>query len=168
MTTSEPADQWEAHFPFVRSMTERDRRFARSSLLFARLNRGAVAYEFDAPCAGYQMCVNGGTWVCRPTAARLDVGLYRVTAGEACALTTQSLLSGQRLAARSVAEMETELAVLPSEAFADLMRSSAPFRDFVLRDYFGLASKLSLLFGNRGSRRCAPSRSWLVTDCIGE
>ena len=134
-------------------MTERDRRFARASLLFATLSRGAVAYEFDAPCGGYQMCVNGGTRVCRPTAAKLDVALYSVAAGEACALTTQSLLSGERLAARSVAEMETELAVLPSEAFADLMRSSAPFRDFVLKDYFALATKLSVML--RTSRKSA-------------
>lgn len=124
-------------------MTERDRRFARSSLLFATLSRGAVAYEFNAPCGGYQMCVTGGMRVCRPTVTMLDVALYRVTAGEACALTTQSLLSGERLAARSVAVTETELAVLPSEVFADLIQSSELFRDFVLKDYFALASKLS-------------------------
>ncbi|QZO01085.1 hypothetical protein [Chenggangzhangella methanolivorans] len=133
-------------------MTERDRRFAWASLLFATLSRGTVAYEFDAPCGGYQMCVTGGTRVCRPTATKLDVALYSVAAGEACALTTQSLLSGERLAARSVAEMETELAVLPSAAFADLMRSSASFRNFVMRDYFGLASKLSLLVENQDPR----------------
>lgn len=145
MTTAERADRWEASFPFAQMMADGDRRLARASLNFSNLKRGAVAYEFDAPCRGYLMCVGGGTRVFRPTAAKLDVALYRVAAGGACALTTQCLLAGGRLAARSVAETDTELAVLPSEAFADLMRSSPPFRDFVLRDYFSLAPRLSAL-----------------------
>lgn len=145
MTTHERADRWEASFPFARSMADGDRRLALASLVFSDLERGAVAYEFDAPCRGYLMCTGGGTRVLRPTAAKLDVVLYRVAAGGACALTTQCLLSGGRLAARSVAETDTELAVLPTKAFADLMRSSTPFRSFVLQDYFALASRLAEL-----------------------
>lgn len=143
MTTAERADRWEANFSFARTMAGGDLRLARSSLLFTELARGAVAYEFDAPCPGYLMCVGGGTRVFRPTAARLDVALYRVSAGQACALTSQCLLSGGRLAGRSVAEADTELAMLPPTSFADLMGSSLSFRSFVLRDYFTLASKIS-------------------------
>lgn len=159
MTTSERADRWEASFPFSRSMSAADRRLARANLSFVDLERGAVAYEFDAPCSSYLMCVEGGARVFRPTAARRDVALYRVAAGEGCAMTIQCLLSGGRLAARSVAETETELAALPSAAFAALMRQSAPFRDFVLRDYFGLLPKLSLLLEGRGPTRTEPSRA---------
>ncbi|MFC3694661.1 hypothetical protein ACFOWB_20765 [Chenggangzhangella methanolivorans] len=145
MTTIERADRWEASFPFARSMADGDRRLARASLIFSDLESGAVAYEFDTPCRGYLMCVGGGTRVFRPTAAKLDVALYRVAAGGACALTAQCLLSGERLAASSVADTETILAVLPSDTFADLMQSSAPFRDFVLQEYLALAPKLSRL-----------------------
>lgn len=145
MTSNECADRWEASFSFARSMADGDRRLARASLVFSDLEQGAVAYEFDAPCRGYLMCMGGGTRVLRPTAAKLDVMLYRVTNGGACALTTQCLVAGGRLAARSVAETDTKLAVLPTRAFTDLMRSSTPFRDFVLKDYFNLASRLAAL-----------------------
>ncbi|GLK76518.1 Crp/Fnr family transcriptional regulator [Methylopila jiangsuensis] len=133
-------DRWESTFPVLREMAADDLSFARANVQFPTLEAEAIAYEFEADCPNYLMCLDGRTRVFRRSEQGREVLIYKVTSGGTCVLTTQCLLSGGNFPAESVAEARTELAAIPASVFSELMGRSAPFRTFVLQDYSRLLS----------------------------
>jgi CRP/FNR family transcriptional regulator, anaerobic regulatory protein len=57
--------------------------------------------------------------------------MYRVAAGESCALTTACLLGHEEYQAEGIAETWTRAAAIPRTVFDDLIVSSSTFRRFV-------------------------------------
>lgn len=60
-----------------------------------------------------------------------EIVLYRVTAGESCALTTACLLSYEDYLAEAIAETDIRAVAIPRVTFDELMGQSANFRRFV-------------------------------------
>jgi CRP/FNR family transcriptional regulator len=64
-----------------------------------------------------------------------EIVLYRVSAGESCALTTACLLGYEDYQAEGVAETDVEAVAIPRTVFDDLMAGSKEFRRFVFRAF---------------------------------
>lgn len=60
-----------------------------------------------------------------------DIVLYRITAGESCALTTACLMGYEDYLAEAVVEEEAEAVAIARAVFDDLIARSAEFRRFV-------------------------------------
>ena len=61
--------------------------------------------------------------------------LYRVGAGESCALTTAALLGRQSYLAEAITEDDVRAVAIPRRTFDDLIGRSAGFRNFVFADF---------------------------------
>jgi CRP/FNR family transcriptional regulator, anaerobic regulatory protein len=60
-----------------------------------------------------------------------EIALYRVAAGESCALTTACLLGYDEYQAEGIAETRVRAAAIPRTVFDDLIAASSTFRRFV-------------------------------------
>jgi len=122
------------------------------SLLAGRV--GAVTVRFSAGERLYRPGDSALGWIV-VTSGRVRVGLtadtgrevmlYRLSAGEACLLTTSALISAERLIAEAVAETDVEARLIPSHLFERLIAEDAEFRRVVLRNYAERVTDLVLL-----------------------
>lgn len=64
-----------------------------------------------------------------------ELVLYRVSAGESCALTTACLMSHDDYLAEAVAETPVRAVAVPRDVFNDLVTRSTAFRRFVLQAF---------------------------------
>jgi len=64
-----------------------------------------------------------------------EIVLYRISAGESCALTTACILGYEDYRAEAVAETAVEAVATPRATFEDLVAQSAPFRRFVFKTF---------------------------------
>lgn len=145
MPDSHDVERWIERFPLIRGFSPTHLQIARGTVHFPVLSAGATAYELEADCPNYLMCLEGRTRVFRMSEGGREVLIYKVGPGGTCALTTQCLLSGGTFPAQSVAEERTALAALPVDTFRQLMAESAAFRSFVLDDYARLMASLFTL-----------------------
>lgn len=109
-----------------------------------RLEAGDVLFQPGDPCRNFLMVTAGTARVEMSTHSGRDLVLYRVRAGETCAITITCLLSGDRYAARGIAETELSGLALPTSAFEQLLADSAPFRRNVFQAF---GSRIRSLMG---------------------
>lgn len=81
-----------------------------------------------------------------------EIVLYRVVAGESCALTTACLMSYEHYQAEAVVEEYTQAVAIPRSTFDELISSSAEFRQFVFTAFSQRVTSLfhvidEILFG---------------------
>ncbi len=72
-----------------------------------------------------------------------EIVLYRVEAGESCALTTACLMSFENYLAEAVAETDIRAVAIPRAVFDDLVGRSPVFRQFV---FSAFSSRITDLF----------------------
>ena len=138
-------ERWVARFPILCSLPDKDMRALVDAVRFPTMEPGDVAYEQDAECPNYLMCIEGRTRVFKASEAGREMLIYKVGSGGTCVLTTQCLLTGSTFPAQSVAESPTELAAVPAAQFHHLMSISPTFRGFVMDDYTRLLASLFAL-----------------------
>ncbi len=71
-----------------------------------------------------------------------EVTLYRIGAGEACLLTTSSLIGDEPLPAEGSAETDVEARIVPKATFDRLIAEDPVFRRDVLRNYANRVAEL--------------------------
>lgn len=71
-----------------------------------------------------------------------EIVLYRVTAGESCALTTSCLMSYEDYPAEAITETDVRAAAIPRSTFDDLISRSATFRRFVFTAFSARVTNL--------------------------
>jgi CRP/FNR family transcriptional regulator, anaerobic regulatory protein len=141
-------NRWVAKFPFAKKLTnEHFEKIARVTS-FATLQAGQIAYQEEWECPNYIMCVDGRTRVYKTDPNGREVLIYKVEGGSTCMLTTQCLLSGSNFPAESIAEAQTELAIIPRIHFHAFMSSIPEFREFVLADYTRLLGSMFSLINS--------------------
>ena len=84
----------------------------------------------QAPDA-FLLLVRGTVRVQQVSETGREIVLYRVTAGDSCALTTACLMGYEDYQAEAVAETDVEAVAIPRATFDDLIARSADFRRFV-------------------------------------
>jgi CRP/FNR family transcriptional regulator len=107
------------------------------------LPAGAVVFGPGQPPQNYLLLINGTVRVHQLSENGREIVLYRVLAGESCAMTTACLIGDDVYQAEGVAETPVEAVVLPREAFDEAISKSPEFRRFV---FAALSSRMTHLF----------------------
>jgi CRP/FNR family transcriptional regulator len=103
-----------------------------------RLVRFAAGDRIFAPGdfpGNWVAIVSGQVRVSLTAPSGREVTLYRIGAGEACLLTTSSLIGDEPLPAEGLAETDVEARIVPKAAFERLIAEDPEFRRNVLRTY---------------------------------
>ncbi|WP_442908667.1 Crp/Fnr family transcriptional regulator [Hyphomicrobium sp. DMF-1] len=79
----------------------------------------------------YLLLLEGTVRVQQVSESGREIVLYRVSAGESCALTTACLMGYEEYQADGIAETDVEAVAIPRALFDDLIARSAEFRRFV-------------------------------------
>jgi CRP/FNR family transcriptional regulator len=79
----------------------------------------------------YLLLLEGSVRVQQASESGREIVLYRVSAGESCALTTACLMGYEDYPAEAIAETEIRAVAVPRATFDELIAQSAEFRRFV-------------------------------------
>ncbi|HVZ04072.1 Crp/Fnr family transcriptional regulator [Hyphomicrobium sp.] len=96
-----------------------------------RLPAGTKIFGPGQAPEAYLMLVEGTVRVQQVSDTGREIVLYRVSAGESCALTTACLMGYEEYQAEGIAETDVEAVAIPRGTFDDLIARSAAFRKFV-------------------------------------
>lgn len=91
---------------------------------------GSVVFDAGQPCPGFPFLLDGGLRVVKSAANGRELPLYKVSPGESCLISSGCLLGHGAYNAKGVTSADTELVLLPSRRFDELLADGA-FRDFV-------------------------------------
>lgn len=91
----------------------------------------------------YLLLVSGTVRVQQVSDGGREIVLYRVNAGESCALTTACLLGHEDYEAEGIAETDVEAVAVPRATFDELLARSPQFRQFVFTSF---STRLTDLF----------------------
>lgn len=126
-----PSEDWIAHFPGLARLEEalRETLIARSRVI--RLPAGSRIFGPGQAPENFLLLLDGMLRVQQVSESGREIVLYRVTAGESCALTTACLMSYEDYLAEAIAETDIRAVAVPRAAFDDLIARSPEFRRFV-------------------------------------
>lgn len=119
--------------PWFREADDTLRAEVRSSLVETRMQKGGHVYIEGDRCPGFAILGKGRLRVYKTADTGREITLYEVEEGEACIVSTLSLLLDAPAAASAVAETDVEAILVRSDAFRRWVRERESVRDFVLR-----------------------------------
>ena len=126
-----PSAQWLAEFPGLgRLGSELVDVLTRSSSVVT-LPAGSRIYGPGQAPENYLLLLEGSVRVQQVSEGGREIVLYRVSAGESCALTTACLMGYEDYLAEAVAATEVRAVAIPRATFDDLIARSPEFRRFV-------------------------------------
>jgi CRP/FNR family transcriptional regulator, anaerobic regulatory protein len=95
------------------------------------LPSGSRIYGPGRAPTSYLLLLEGSVRVQQVSETGREIVLYRVSAGESCALTTACLMGYEDYPAEAIAEVDIRAVAIPRAAFDDLIARSPEFRRFV-------------------------------------
>jgi CRP/FNR family transcriptional regulator, anaerobic regulatory protein len=104
--------------------------FFANSILISGDGGGQLFQEHD-PVALFPLVLEGSIRVYKEDASGKSVGLYEVSPGEGCILSTSSLLSNKKYPASGKIELPLQAIGIPKELFFKMMDQSPRFRMYV-------------------------------------
>lgn len=134
---------WTDHFPDLKRLPAPSLAMVEQAGRIVQLPAGAVVFGPGQPPQNYLLLIRGTVRVHQLSENGREIVLYRVAAGESCAMTTACLIGDDVYQAEGVAETPVEAVVLPREAFDEAISKSPEFRRFV---FAALSSRMSNLF----------------------
>jgi CRP/FNR family transcriptional regulator len=125
----EPA--WIDGFPGLRRLPEDLLDTLGRNSAVVTLPAGSRIYGPGHAPDSYLLLLDGSIRVQQVSESGREIVLYRVSAGESCALTTACLMGYEDYPAEAVAETDIRAVAIPRATFDDLIARSAEFRRFV-------------------------------------
>ena len=122
---------WIAHFPGLAQLDEGVRKELVARSRVVSLPAGSRIFGPGQAPENFLLLIEGTLRVQQVSPAGREIVLYRVSAGESCALTTACLMSYEEYLAEAIAEADIRAVAVPRTAFDDLIARSADFRRFV-------------------------------------
>lgn len=122
---------WIAHFPGLKAIEPAVLKPLLETGKIVRLPAGTRIFGPGQAPDAYLLLVEGTVRVQQVSSAGREIVLYRVSAGESCALTTACLMGYEEYQAEGIAESHVEAVAIPRDTFDDLIARSASFRRFV-------------------------------------
>lgn len=122
---------WTRDFPPLKQLSASD---------FARLRDGSMIIALPEGCRifgpgqapeSFLLLVEGTIRVQQMSESGREIVLYRVSAGDSCALTTACLMGYEDYQAEGIAETPLRAVAIPRSLFDNLISSSGDFRRFV-------------------------------------
>ena len=134
---------WTDHFPDLKKLPAASLDMIERAGRVVALPAGAVVFGPGQPPQNYLLLIKGTVRVHQLSEGGREIVLYRVVAGESCAMTTACLIGDDNYQAEGVAETAIEAVVLPRDAFDEAISKSPEFRRFV---FAALSSRMTHLF----------------------
>lgn len=126
-----PASNWIDRFPGLAALAGELRTSLAASTSVVTLAQGSRIYGPGHAPENFLLLIEGTVRVQQVSEGGREIVLYRVTAGESCALTTACLMSYEDYPAEAIAETDIKAAAIPRATFDALIARSAEFRRFV-------------------------------------
>ena len=145
--------QWIDQFPGLALLDEEPKSdlLMRSNVI--DLPRGTVIFGPGKAPENWLLLISGTVRVQEVAESGREIILYRVNAGESCALTTACLLAYEDYRAEGLAETDVRAIAVPRSAFEDLIARSAEFRRFVFAAYARRITDLFMVIEEVAFRR---------------
>lgn len=122
---------WIRDFPALKRLPAPDAaRLGEGSMVVAMPAGHHVFGPGQSP-ENYLLLIDGTIRVQQVSESGREIVLYRVSAGESCALTTSCLIGHEEYPAEGIAETAARAVVIPRALFDELIASSREFRRFV-------------------------------------
>lgn len=122
---------WISHFPgLIRLPADVQNTLAATSRV-VNLPAGTRIFGPGQAPDAFLLLIRGTVRVQQVSDTGREIVLYRVSAGESCALTTACLMGYDDYQAEAVAESDVEAVAIPRATFDELIARSADFRRFV-------------------------------------
>lgn len=122
---------WIELFPGLKRLPPDQLALLATSAVIVAMPAGSQIYGPGHAPESYLLLIEGTVRVQQVSDSGREIVLYRVAAGESCALTTACLMGYEDYLAEAVAETDIRAVAIPRRAFDDLIAQSAEFRRFV-------------------------------------
>ncbi|HSM30251.1 MAG TPA: Crp/Fnr family transcriptional regulator [Woeseiaceae bacterium] len=126
-------------YPALGSLTSSAADQIKQQGVFVHKHAGDIMFEPRDFSVRYPFVLRGVARVLKVGRSAPDTLLYRLPAGEHCLLSASGLMAHWHFGARVVAEVETEVVLIPAALFRQLVRESSAFAHSV---YVGIAHRL--------------------------
>jgi CRP/FNR family transcriptional regulator len=124
-------ENWTPSFPaLMRLPADVQQRLNKSSVII-ELPEGSRIFGPGRAPDSFLMMLEGSVRVQQVSESGREIVLYRVTAGDSCALTTACLMGYEEYQAEGIAETKVRAVAIPRILFDDLIAASREFRQFV-------------------------------------
>jgi CRP/FNR family transcriptional regulator, anaerobic regulatory protein len=133
---------WIDRFPPLMKLPAELRERLRTESRTVALREGTRIFGPGQSPSHFLLLLKGTIRVQQVSESGREIVLYRVSAGESCALTTACLMGHDQYHAEGIAETAIEAIAIPREAFDDLISRSAVFRQFVFNAFSARMSDL--------------------------
>ena len=124
-------DGWISDFPGLRSLPPDIVATLVETSRIARLPIGTRIFGPGQAPDAFLLLIRGTVRVQQVSESGREIVLYRVSAGDSCALTTACLMGYEDYQAEAVAETDVEAVAIPRVTFDDFIARSPDFRRFV-------------------------------------
>jgi CRP/FNR family transcriptional regulator len=125
------ADNWTEHFPGLRRLEPDVAGPLVDAGKVVRLPAGTRIFGPGRAPEAYLLLIAGTVRVQQISETGREIVLYRVSAGESCALTTACLMGYEEYQAEGLAETDVEAVAIPRATFDAMIAMSSAFRRFV-------------------------------------
>lgn len=122
---------WIDRFPGLTRLSPDLRHSLLKASAVVSLPAGSRIYGPGQAPANFLLLLEGTVRVQQVSEGGRELVLFRVVAGESCALTTACLMGYEDYPAEAVAETDIRAVAIPRETFDDMIARSAEFRRFV-------------------------------------
>lgn len=122
---------WTIRFSGLHKLDPSTRNALIDTSKIVKLQNGTRIFGPGQSPANYLLLLDGTVRVQQVSETGREIVLYRVSAGESCALTTACLMGYEEYQAEGIAETDVEAVAVPRNTFDDLIARSAEFRRFV-------------------------------------
>ncbi len=136
-------EDWTHSFPPLRELPQTALTGLRDSSLIIELPEGSRIFGPGQAPQHFLLLLDGTIRVQQTSESGREIVLYRVQAGESCALTTACLMGYEEYRAEGIAETKVRAVAIPRALFDELMASSREFRQFV---FAAFSRRLTNLF----------------------
>jgi len=136
------AVNWMEQFPPLARLPEPIREKLSRRSLVVELPEGARIFGPGQSPENFLLLLSGSVRVQQVAENGREIVLYRVTAGESCALTTACLMGYEEYQAEGIAETKVQAVAIPRALFDDLIVGSKEFRQFVFTAFSRRVSNL--------------------------
>ncbi len=124
-------NSWIERFPALKQLPEEIQQRLQAEGRIVTLPEGTRIFGPGQSPSNFLLLLDGSIRVQQVSESGREIVLYRVAAGQSCALTTACLMGHDDYQGEGVAETRVEAVAIPRATFDDLIASSPVFRRFV-------------------------------------
>lgn len=142
-----PHTTWLTAFPALANLPEALQRRLSTSSKLVQLPEGSRIFGPGQAPEAFLLLLEGTVRVSQMSETGREIVLYRVSAGESCALTTACLMGYEDYEAEGIAETAIRAIAIPRSDFDELIATSQGFRQFVFTAFSHRITNLLRVIG---------------------